>query len=139
MSGPKSTAAAIRSSGSSATRSTVWADIFRDGHDKIAAVLKYAFEDEDWRETPFSFFDNDRWVGELPAGPGRALALHDRGLDRPFRKLARRSGQEAEAGQNIALELVEGERLVEAGDRARRRRPTQARLRAIAEEFGDGR
>ncbi len=48
---------------------TVWADIFRDGHDKIAAVLKYAFEGEakgeNWREAPFAFFDNDRWVARF--------------------------------------------------------------------------
>ena len=50
----------------------VWADIFRDGHDKIRAVLKYGFEGGDWRETPFSFFDNDRWTaGFRPDRVGR--------------------------------------------------------------------
>ena len=43
----------------------VWADLFRDGHDKLRAVLKYRREDEEWRETPFVFYDNDRWVGRF--------------------------------------------------------------------------
>ena len=38
------------------------------------------------------------------------LALHDRGLDRPICELARGGRQEARAGQDIALELVEGGR-----------------------------
>ena len=43
----------------------VWADLFRDGHDKLRAVVKYRHEDEAWRETPFVFYDNDRWVGRF--------------------------------------------------------------------------
>ena len=30
----------------------VWADLFRDGHDKLRAVVKYRHEDGPWRETP---------------------------------------------------------------------------------------
>ena len=30
----------------------VWADLFRDGHDKLRAVVKYRIEDGLWRETP---------------------------------------------------------------------------------------
>ncbi len=40
----------------------VWVDLLRDGHDKIAAVLKYAFEDEAWRE------DAVRAVRQRPLG-----------------------------------------------------------------------
>ena len=51
----------------------VWADLFRDGHDTIAAVLKYAPADETgdeagdraWREAPFAPVDNDRWVARF--------------------------------------------------------------------------
>ena len=43
----------------------VWADLFRDGHDKLRAVLRYAFEDEVWQEAPFAFHDNDRWVARF--------------------------------------------------------------------------
>ena len=44
----------------------VTADIFKDGHDKIAAVVKYRRADEDdWREAEMRLVDNDRWAGEI--------------------------------------------------------------------------
>ncbi len=73
----------------------VWADLFRDGHDKLRAVVKYRREDEAWREAPLVFYDNDRWVGRFRARCGWPVAVHDRGLDRSFRKLARRGRKEA--------------------------------------------
>ena len=42
----------------------VEADIFKDGHDVVAAVLKWrALGKRPWRETPMIFVDNDRWRG----------------------------------------------------------------------------
>ena len=42
----------------------VEADIFKDGHDVVAAVLKWRLVGETrWNETPMSFVDNDRWHG----------------------------------------------------------------------------
>ena len=42
----------------------VEADIFKDGHDVVAAVLKWrVLEKRQWRETPMTFVDNDRWRG----------------------------------------------------------------------------
>src|SRR6266699_3207584 len=42
----------------------VEADIFKDGHDVVAAVLKWrAVGKRAWRETPMVFVDNDRWRG----------------------------------------------------------------------------
>jgi starch synthase (maltosyl-transferring) len=40
----------------------VEADIFKDGHDVVAAVLKWrVLGKRAWRETPMTFVDNDRW------------------------------------------------------------------------------
>src|SRR5213076_1538785 len=40
----------------------VEADIFKDGHDVVAAVLKWrVLGKRAWRETPMIFVDNDRW------------------------------------------------------------------------------
>ncbi len=40
----------------------VWADIFKEGHDAVAAVLLYRAVDEpEWRESPFALYGNDRW------------------------------------------------------------------------------
>src|SRR5438046_8030086 len=42
----------------------VEADIFKDGHDVVAAVLKWRVVGKRaWRETPMIFVDNDRWRG----------------------------------------------------------------------------
>src|SRR4029077_18029021 len=42
----------------------VEADIFKDGHDVVAALLKWRILGEKrWRETPMAFVDNDRWRG----------------------------------------------------------------------------
>ena len=42
----------------------VQADIFKDGHDVVAAVLKWRVVGKrEWRETQMSFVDNDRWRG----------------------------------------------------------------------------
>ena len=43
----------------------VSADIFKDGHDKIAAVVKYRRRMRRiWQEAEMRFVDNDRWAGE---------------------------------------------------------------------------
>ena len=42
----------------------VEADIFKDGHDVVAALLKWRVLGKPaWRETPMIFVDNDRWRG----------------------------------------------------------------------------
>ena len=46
---------------------TVEADIFADGHDRLAAVVKYrSLADAEWSEVPMRLVDNDRWAGDLP-------------------------------------------------------------------------
>jgi starch synthase (maltosyl-transferring) len=113
---------------------TVWADIFRDGHDKIAAVLKSAFENENWRETPFAFFDNDRWVAHFqPDRVGRWRYTIEAWTDH-YESWRADLVKKQEAGQNIAVELVEGERLVEESIR-HAKGIDKERLRAITEEF----
>lgn len=45
----------------------VEADIFRDGHDIIRAVVKWRRAGDDrFRETPMKYVDNDRWRGQFP-------------------------------------------------------------------------
>ncbi len=42
----------------------VEADVFKDGHDVVAAILKWRLVGEPrWHETPMTFVDNDRWRG----------------------------------------------------------------------------
>jgi starch synthase (maltosyl-transferring) len=51
----------------------VWADIYRDGHDVVAADLIWRREPESgWQRTPMTHHGNDRWVGAfVPSQTGR--------------------------------------------------------------------
>ena len=45
-------------------RIEVSADIFKEGHEALVAVLRYRPVEEDgWREAPMRLVDNDRWTG----------------------------------------------------------------------------
>ncbi|HJU16106.1 MAG TPA: maltotransferase domain-containing protein [Stellaceae bacterium] len=92
----------------------VWADLFRDGHDKLRAVVRYAPEGQPWRETPLVFFENDRWVGRFRLDAiGRWRYTIEAWTD-PFESWRDEVDKKREAGQDIALELVEGRDLVAA-------------------------
>jgi starch synthase (maltosyl-transferring) len=51
----------------------VWADVYRDGHEVIAAALIWRREtDREWRAEPMRFHSNDRWGGSFtPHATGR--------------------------------------------------------------------
>jgi len=112
----------------------VWADIFRDGHDVIAAALKYAFEDEPWRETPFAFHDNDRWVARFrPDRVGRWRYRIEAWTDQ-FASWREDVKKKRDAGQEVALELAEGKDVLEAT--VPHAGPEEApRLRELIERF----
>src|SRR5690349_1047020 len=42
----------------------VEADVFKDGHDVVAAALRWRIVGEnEWHDTAMTFIDNDRWRG----------------------------------------------------------------------------
>ena len=48
---------------------TLSADIFKEGHDVVLAVLKWrSVGEKKWLEVPMGFVGNDRWVGSFPVG-----------------------------------------------------------------------
>jgi starch synthase (maltosyl-transferring) len=93
----------------------VQADILRDGHDKLAAVVLYRRADEaSWREAPMLHVDNDRWGGSFTVGDNARyrytiLAWMDR-----FESWCDEVAKKHAAGQDVAVELIEGRRLVAA-------------------------
>ncbi|HEX8695505.1 MAG TPA: alpha-1,4-glucan--maltose-1-phosphate maltosyltransferase [Longimicrobium sp.] len=113
----------------------VSADIFKEGHDAIAAAVRYRPEDEKrWRETRMRFFDNDRWKGAF---------LVDRNCRWLFTVVAWTDWfgtwqsdlrKKYDAGQNVVLELFEGAQLI-ATSAAQAPEPDAARLRAFLEEI----
>jgi starch synthase (maltosyl-transferring) len=93
---------------------TVEADIFADGHDKIAAALLFRrSEESDWTEVPMHFVENDRWRATFtPTENARYLYtivawrdLYASWCDEVVKK--------HKAGQPIDLELIEGRELLE--------------------------
>ena len=72
----------------------VSADIFRDGHDLLRAVVRYRGPGERrWREAELhridAQLDGVRWAGEFDVDADRAVGVHDRGVDGRVRDLAR--------------------------------------------------
>jgi hypothetical protein len=108
-------------SATATTRSARWSNIAYEERGVAAGAARVL------RQRPLG--------GAFPPGPRRALALHDRGVDRHFESWRDDVIKKRDAGQiDIAVELVEGEHLVDGRAQACRRARAR-RLRAIAREF----
>ena len=115
---------------------SVWADVFRDGHDRLRGVVRYRYEDQAWQETPLSFFDNDRWVGHFTLD--RVGLWHyslEVWTDR-FESWREEIEKKREAGQDISLELQEGRAIIAAAIETGPR--DQAEAQKLLREFDDG-
>ncbi len=116
-------------------RLEVQADIFREGHDAIAAVLKYRERSSAlWRETPMRHFDNDRWRGAFALERNTRYVYTIEGWPDDFASWRHGVEKKHEAGQSLTLELEEGRRLVEAAA-ARSMLEVRARLEAVVRDF----
>jgi starch synthase (maltosyl-transferring) len=96
-------------------RVTIEADVFADGHDAIACVIRYRHQaDSTWTEAPMVALGNDRWRGELTVSElGRYIYTVQGWVDR-FQTWRLQLAKRVTAGQDIAFELEVGARLVEA-------------------------
>src|ERR1043166_2502326 len=107
----------------------VEADILRDGHDVVAAALRWRIVGERrWHETPMVHLDNDRWRGVCTVYENatyeytvEAWTDQFRGWQAEFRKKfeAGVSGLASEKLEGAALLQAAAERAVDPGDRAR--------------------
>jgi starch synthase (maltosyl-transferring) len=108
----------------------VSADVFADGHDHIAGVLRFrlietaletlpAGVDCDWHEVPLESLGNDRWEAGFTV---RALGFYEYALEAwidRFETWRDEVGKKFAAGQDVASELLEGAAIVQlAGERA---------------------
>ena len=119
------------------------ADIFKDGHDITAAVLKWrpAGGEHDWRETPMTFLENDRWRGTcrfLHVGPHECTieAWQD-----TFHSWQHEYDKKFQAAQtDLTTETIEGALVLEgAAARAEKPAPADAaRLRELAAAMRQG-
>jgi starch synthase (maltosyl-transferring) len=114
-------------------RLDVWADIFRDGHDVIAAAVLYRTElSGEWFEAPMRFHDNDRWVGSVPLTENGRYRYTIEAWTEVFASWRADAIKKRDAGQSIALELVEGHALVAAAAQRARGDDERLLLRLLA-------
>jgi starch synthase (maltosyl-transferring) len=124
----------------------VEADIFADGHDAIAAVVRYRHEaDEAWSEVPMDPLENDHWRAEFPtANLGQYLYTITAWVD-PFRTWYQDFLKRVQAGQDVAVDLQIGADLLNAaserasGEDAAKLRGAATRLTTseVNEELAD--
>jgi starch synthase (maltosyl-transferring) len=95
-------------------RLEVWADIFKEGHDTIAAVVKYREKGASgWSEAPMRFYENDRWAGGFPLTQNTRYEYTIEAWMDGFETWRAEVGKKVDAGQDVELELVEGRGIVE--------------------------
>ena len=116
----------------------VSADIFKDGHDVLAARVRFKPPGlADWRTAPMVFdYDSDRWTGGFPLDAiGGWTFTVDAWTDR-FATWRAQLEKKIDAGQDVSLDLLEGAQLVDTathrvrfGDTRRELGQWSARLR----------
>src|SRR5436305_472873 len=90
-------------------RIDVWADIYRDGHDIIAAALIWRAEgDRDWQRAPMTHHSNDRWGGSfVPDRIGRHVYAIEAWTDE-FATWRHGFELKQKAGADLSLDAIEG-------------------------------
>lgn len=95
-------------------RVDVTADIFREGHELISAVIQYRQRgDTDWSEAPMTRGENDGWFGTFNVdvvgeAHYRVFAWPDH-----FESWRSELRKKADAGMEVSSELLEGRNIVE--------------------------
>jgi starch synthase (maltosyl-transferring) len=92
----------------------VTADVFADGHDKLAGVLKFRRPHGIWQEIALTSLGNDAWSSSFVVSElGEYEYVVEAWIDRFGSWLAGLSAK-ADAGQDVASELLEGAEIVQA-------------------------
>jgi len=97
---------------------TVEADVFADGHDRVACALLYRQErDRDWSRLPMQPLGNDRWRAQFPVASPGCYQFTIQGwvdhLETWRADLAKRIA----AGQDVAVQLRIGAALIDTAAR----------------------
>lgn len=113
----------------------VEADIFKDGHDVVAAVLRWRkVGEQHWQETPMTFVDNDRWHGVCSLYEIGTYEYTVEAWTDTFRGWQHEFATKFEAGIPVLTsEALEGAALVEAAARRAHVTEDAARLHELAE------
>jgi starch synthase (maltosyl-transferring) len=117
----------------------VSADIFKDGHDLIAARIRYRMPDDPtWRSAPLAYdYETDRWSGGFPLDRiGMWTYTVDAWPD-VFRSWRGEVEKKLAAGQDVGSELLEGAIIIEQAERAARFGEVRATLKRTAAHLRD--
>ncbi len=112
-------------------------DIFKDGHDVVAAVLKWRVVGKRaWRETPMSFVDNDRWRGVCTLYD---QAIHEYTVEAwtdTFRSWQSEFAKKFDAGISaLESEALEGSAIVESAAKRAWNRADRERLLEFSQQI----
>jgi starch synthase (maltosyl-transferring) len=92
----------------------VSADIFAEGHDHLAAALRWRrLPDGEWRESPMRHVDNDRWSGSFPLEQNARYAYTIEAWRHHYSTWTDELAKKWDAGQDVASELLEGREMVD--------------------------
>jgi starch synthase (maltosyl-transferring) len=107
-------------------RVVVEADVFADGHEAVAAELRFRTDDRAaWRDVRMAFVENDRWRGAFLVSELGWYRYTLRGWVDRFGTWRRDLEKKAQAGQDVSVDLLLGEQMV--GRTARSATPDDAR------------
>ena len=115
-------------------------DIFKDGHDVVAAALKWrALGENRWHETPMSLVENDRWRGVFVVND---VATHEYTVEAwidTFRGWEHEFTTKFKAGiEDLQSEILEGAALLEAAAQRAHIPKDSARLLEFAKTMRTG-
>jgi len=115
----------------------VEADIFKDGHDVVAAVLKWrTLGKRHWGETPMTFVDNDRWRGVCTLYDSAIYEYTVEAWTDTFRGWQREFTAKFEAGVSpLRSEAMEGAALLKAAAQRAHDPADAARLLELSERI----
>ncbi|MDF0673518.1 MAG: alpha-1,4-glucan--maltose-1-phosphate maltosyltransferase [Nitrospira sp.] len=116
----------------------VEADLFADGHDEIAGVIRYRHAREaDWTDVPLTFVENDRWQASFNV-PEQGIYYYTvtSWIDH-FRSWQRDMRKRIAAGQDVTVDLLIGRDHIKAAA-LRAGGADGERLNEIAATMGHG-
>ena len=95
-------------------RIDITADIFREGHELISAVIQYRQRgDEGWSESPLTLVDNDEWAGSITVDVNGAAEFQVFAWPDHFESWRHEIEKKVGAGLEVSSELLEGHNIVE--------------------------
>jgi starch synthase (maltosyl-transferring) len=118
----------------------VSADVFKDGHDVIAAVLKWRVRGSDaWMETPMVPAENDRWAAVCYFTENASYEFTIEAWGDEFKSWAQEFQKKFAAGiTDLATEIEEGAILLEHAASRATRKGDQERLATFAADLRSG-